>query len=57
MTTTLTIIHEPHCSLCGSTDHEDVGAGDGGRALTYSACCDEPVQWGGQCTDDDCDHA
>lgn len=33
-------INTPHCQLCGSTDYEDLNAGDQG----YTACCNEPVE-------------
>ena len=40
-----------HCSLCLSTDHEDLHTGDQG----YTACCNEPLSDEAIITDTDAD--
>jgi len=41
-----------HCEACASTDREDLETGDQG----YTACCNEPVVWGGGCESGRCTH-
>lgn len=43
-------VDQEHCSQCGSIDSEDVG---GDYTMSYSACCNEPIERSAEsCTSD-----